>query len=466
MQDTSEQTVPVYEFNPGVQRRILAMMIFDASNFRLYAETVRPEYFGNIIFRDYAKIILDFCKKYGRPPVVDELAQQVGDLLVSKPQLSEAEYFSEFDSLLKIGAQGAEYVRDLIIKFAKHQAMQNALMKGADILKTQNDDNAGRILKLVENAVGIGTMSDNLGTFYFDRLDERILQRELGANRSQQTVRTGIPIIDEHMDGGLMRTELGIIMGPMKRGKTLFVMNLARNALIENVNVLHIVLEMSEVRLEDRYDSLITGIPRKELKALASEVKQKVDTFYNHPGVGKLVIKHFPAYTATVQTMENCINRLRTVHGFVPGLVIVDYLGLIATPGGRQNKVYDTGARYNIFGDHTKELISIAQKLNMAIWLVHQTTRGSLSKSTVQLEDSADSIQPLQDADVIITLNQKAAERRQSIIRLFIAGGRDVEDKKYAACRIDYRTGAMTPLSEAEQAQYNREGHRDAEPED
>lgn len=461
--DQQEPQEPVYDFNPGVQRRILAMMVFDLNNFLLFREIIKPEYFSNQIFRDYAKIVIDFGKKYGRPPVVDELAQQIGELLISRPQLLEADYFTEFDKI--IGTEGGfEFVRDITVKFAKHQAMQNALVKGATILKAQTDENYQRVLKLVEGAVNVGSTTDKMGVFYFERLDERIAQRELGANRAELSIATGIPILDGHMGGGLMRTELGIIMGPMKRGKTLFVMNLVRNAVLENIHVLHVVLEMSEVRLEDRYDSLISGITQKELKIRASEVKEKIDAFYNHPGVGKLVIKHFPAYTTSVSMIENCISRLNAVHGFIPNLVVVDYLGLIATPGGKNEKSYDTGTRYNIFGDHTKELISLAQKLNVAIWLLHQTTRGSLSKSTIQLEDSADSIQPLQDADVILTLNQNKREREQSVIRIFIAGGRDVEDKKYAACKIDYRTGSITPLSDTEQAQYDRNMHRDSEP--
>lgn len=457
----TEEQAAAYECNEGVQRRILAAMVYDGPNSQLYAEVVRPEYFTNRVFQDMAAAVLDFYKRYDRAPQLDELGNEVAALLEEKRSLPADEYVAELEKVAAAGARGSfDYARDEAVKFAKYRAMEVALLASAKILRLANYD---KICRLVDEARAIGDRHDGTGTLYLDDTPARIARREAGQNRAALAVPTGIPVVDMHMGGGLMRTELGILMGPMKRGKTIFAINLAKAAMLAGIDVLHIALEGSQLKLEDRYDANISGVSRKELKEKAGDVRAAVEKFKEHPGVGRLVIQHYPAYTATTQIFDGLINRLRAARGIRPGLVIVDYLGLLAVGGGKAVKTYDTGARYNIFGDHTKELIAIAQRHNAAVWLLHQTTRGSITKSTVGLEDSADSIQPLQDADVIVTLNQKASEKKDGIIRLFIAGGRDVEDKKYAACRVDYLTCRVEPLSEEEQGRYSRRQRYDEE---
>lgn len=453
MSNTSEPH-DTYQFNTGMQRRVLAMLVYDFTNIVTLSDIVKPEYFDNQVFQDLCRIVLEFYKKYKRAPYADEFAQQIGELLISKPFLPEDDYFGEFEKIREIGREGDyTFVYDQVTEFARYAAMKNALLAGTDILKTQRD--YARVAKMVEQARIVGDSRKATGVDYFAELDQRLENRETGIERKALTIPTEIPRLDEFMNGGLMRTELGIIMGPMKRGKTIVAMNFSRAALVNGINVCHIVLEMGERRIADRYDSLISGIPHAEMKIRALEVKARVHEFFSRPGIGKLVIRHYPALTATSAEIENFITQTRTMRGIEPGLLIVDYLGLMANVS--QTRTQDSSARYLMLGQHAKELISIAQKLNMGCWLIHQSTRASLTKDTVGLADSADSIEPIRDADIILTINQKASEAQNSMLRIYIAGGRDVEDKKSVVCRAHFPTYAISPLSEEEQRRYDHD---------
>jgi len=157
--DTSSR--PEYNYPSAFQQRILAMMVFDGPNFQLYERTIKPEYFENQVFRDIAEIIVDFYHSYSRPPQPDELLQKIGELLASNPNRPENEYFSEHRQICAIGpGEKFDCARDEVEAFAKYEAMRNALIEGAGILKEEKD--YGPIKKLVEKALEVSANGNSL----------------------------------------------------------------------------------------------------------------------------------------------------------------------------------------------------------------------------------------------------------------------------------------------------------------
>jgi len=170
-----------------------------------------------------------------------------------------------------------------------------------------------------------------------------------------------------------------------------------------------------------------------------------------------LNVKHYSAQSCSPMAIETHIRKLQLLHNFEPELIIVDYLGLMVS---NHKAIASSGDRYLMYGQITKELLGLAQRGGYAVWLLHQSTRGSKSKKTVDLEDSADSIEPMRDADLILTLNQVEEEQNTDSgsitkIRIFVAGGREVADrvgvdvaidKKY--CRIEELPQERRPTSD------------------
>jgi replicative DNA helicase len=125
---------------------------------------------------------------------------------------------------------------------------------------------------------------------------------------------------------------------------------------------------------------------------------------------------------------------MRAREKFIPALVIVDYLTLMITNG---RWVSRPGERYEVLGQICKELISLAQRYHVPVWLLHQATRGAKKKHTVDLDDSADSLEPMRDADMILTLNQDIEEAQVKKLRIFLAGGRKAKDRRTAHVIIE-----------------------------
>ena len=216
----------------------------------------------------------------------------------------------------------------------------------------------------------------------------------------------------------------------------------AVGALENYKNVLHVAMEGDQDRTQVLYDASISGVPKEQLRDREEDVRKAVDTFTNKSSqIGKLVVKHYPAQGCSAMTIDALMQTLSFTSGFKPDLLIVDYLGLMRSSDKNLKVELSSGGRYHLLGSITKELLALAQEHKVAIWLLHQTTRGSKSKGQVDLDDSADSIEPMRDADLILTLNQTKDEadpdNNPQKMRIFIAGGREMKDRAEIDVLID-----------------------------
>ena len=448
----------LYKFNYLIQKTIVAMIIFDVRNFLLYKQIIKPEFFDNLIFHDIVQIIFTFYEKYNRISNYAELLEEIGNfgenLILRGRSFSVDDYLLVIQDIYENPQQDKyDYTRDKVIEFAKDRAI---LQVADELEKMLKEKNYTGIRKKMEQALSIGKSVEEMGTFYFENMETRFANRAAGIDRYSITVPTGINEIDTALGGGIALAELGVIMAPMKRGKTIVGVNFAVGALCAKLhhrkrsyNVLHCTLEGSEERTEALYDSRISGVLKDDITMRNQEVQQAVMEFRNHENTGKLIIKHFPANTCSAYDIEACIQNLIAKESLRIDLIIVDYLGLMRSADKAFIYEGTSSGKYYLIGQITKELLSLAQRYKVAIWLLHQSTRGAIGKDTVDLDDSADSIEPMRDADLILTVNQTKEELRENKCRIYIAGGREVEDKKHIVLKMDKKRVKIESLIEA-----------------
>jgi len=163
--------------------------------------------------------------------------------------------------------------------------------------------------------------------------------------------------------------------------------------------------------------------------------------------MGKLIVKQYPAMQVSAFTIEAHMQKLKLMKGTTIDLIIIDYLGLMR-PADKDIKIEASGGgKYHMMDIITKELLALAHQYNIGIWLLHQSTRASRRRPLVDMEHSGDSILPMQDADVILTLNQEEEEAEKDgwqEIEFFVAGGREVKDRKKITLVIDKSTCIIT----------------------
>ena len=159
--DSTQIDNPTYEkvFGEELQRRIVAMMIYDHEALTEVKDIIRPENFGNPVLSDLAKIILDYRKEYGHGIDIDELTQELNAFLENPPRPLPFEvYRDQYIEILDGGAKqldkGFQYVLDQVLEWSKYQAFRQAILTSIDLLRYKKDY-AG-IMELFQNAMAIG----------------------------------------------------------------------------------------------------------------------------------------------------------------------------------------------------------------------------------------------------------------------------------------------------------------------
>jgi len=434
-----------YEFSTLMQIKIVAMMLFDRPTFVHSMDVVLSEYFENPVLKGMVEVIYSFYDRYENTPDHEEFLEECTKHF-GKTRISGKEWVEIFENVITTGEANVgkfEYIKDQVIAFARYQAVKQAVLTSAEELG--KDRNYEKILGEVEKAVLVGESSDSLGTDYFKDVNDRLKRRREGDTRMANAISTGVPGLDRALCGGLGGRELGILMSPMKRGKSTTVVFFGTGALKQGKNVLHLFFEGgSEDTIMSMYDACVSGVPKNELQDREPTVQSSIEDFLEQKHIGRLVVKSAPANAWSTRNIDALIQKLRMMENFEPDLIILDYLGLMRSADTSLKIEASSGGRYFLLGSITKELLNLKDKHKLAMWVVHQSTRSSKSKKgNVDLEDSGDSIEVMRDADLIITLNQTGDEADpetnpgEQKMRYFLAGGRAIPDRKQVHTIID-----------------------------
>jgi len=416
-----------FGFSEEIQRKLVSMLLFNEEAFVDNLEIIKPEFFDNPALSDMVRIISNFFRKYNRVPTSDEFLEELDSFIKEDKRKSE-EYLEIATNILEIGVlddSGFDYVRDKAREFARYQAVKRAILESGKVhMKKKNYE---AILTEVQDALLVGEGTQDLGLLYYEDLEDRLKRRREGRHdRRDIAIGTGIKSLDYKLRGGILRREMGIIMGPSKRGKSMTAVNFAAGASFQGHNVLHLFFEGgSEDIISDMYDSCISDIPYSELKDREDEVRKAVVEYHGSPVNGRIVLKFFPSNSCSVLTIESYLRKLKTIEKFVPDVLILDYLGLMIPA---DYSFINKGDRYSAFSQIVKEIMRLSQRHDFATWLLHQSTRSSFKKDIIRMDDSADSMEPMRHADIILTLNQSQEdeEAEPQKFRIHAAGGRHI----------------------------------------
>jgi hypothetical protein len=94
-----------------------------------------------------------------------------------------------------------------------------------------------------------------------------------------------------------------------------------------------------------------------------------------------------------------------------------------------------------------KELRGIAVSRNLALACVSQSHRSAAKSKQVGVENVAEAYSKIAHSDTVITYTQTAAEQKLGLARLFVAAGRNDEDRFTIVISQSYSTGQFVVYS-------------------
>ena len=223
----------------------------------------------------------------------------------------------------------------------------------------------------------------------FDEL-ERLYER----GESITGVPTGYRDVDEQLSG-LQPSNLVVVGARPSMGKTAFALGLASHAAMQGTPVLFFSLEMGHLEIAQRVLCAEARVDATRLRngRLLDSDWGKISSAIGRIGTAKLYVDDNP--NVTVMDIRAKARRMRSREGL--GLVVVDYLQLMRSPSGAENRQVE-------ISEISRGLKILARELRIPVVALSQLSRALETRSDKRpvLADLRESGAIEQDADVVM----------------------------------------------------------------
>ena len=452
------------QLNAAVQECLLAILFYDKQNASAAAALVPPKLYDPF-FTDLAKAGAGYLTEYGQPA-----GEHAIDLLhtLCERQPKNAEFYRRIHSsiLATKDSINCEYVLKQAGVFMRYQKLKRGLADAITSLERENEEGLLEAERTLSNSLKQTYDLFDPGAFLSD--PQRALR--FFDTEMVDAYPTGIPELDDR-NLGPARKRLHLFTAPAKAGKSWWLVNLARNALLSQKSVLYITLELGEEEVCQRiFQALFSITKRKEAVKLQRFERDELGRFVRfeekellkRPAMADshireflsakqrplkqkppLLVRQFP--TLSIDQLNGYLDMLESQHKFLPDLLLLDYVTLLDT----DSKNY----RISI-GDNGRKLRAICVDRNLAGATASQANREGSKSRWVTKEHTAEDISLSATADVQITYNQTQAEHELGLARLFVAAGRTERDRFSVLISQSYALGQFVMDSAAFTSDY------------
>lgn len=395
------------------QYKLVRELTDDKELFKELSSVIDQNMFTDPSLKTYVGVMKEFYEKYDSVPSYDNI--QIKLFEKSHSDTEREFYTAIIDKIKHTPTDGSEYIRDTATKFFKQQ---NIIKTANEILKIAGNgdvSNYDRCVELLNNALNAGSYND-LGSGVFDNEEETL------SDDYRIPIPTGIDGIDETLEGGLGKGELGVIVGPSSFGKTSLTTAIAGYASTykceqnnyEGFKVLQIVFEDRVKQIQRKHFGRITGIESKDLgkPEYISTVKEQLEHYDGREMMEEnLRILRLPSGEKTAWDIERIIKRFIN-SGFRPDLVIVDYFECLA------HRKDPTLSQWEHEGRTMRKFEAMAGTLNMGFWIPLQGTKESVNLELVTMDKAGGSFKKIQIAHIVMSIarsNEDIAENKATI---------------------------------------------------
>jgi KaiC/GvpD/RAD55 family RecA-like ATPase len=256
---------------------------------------------------------------------------------------------------------------------------------------------------------------------------------------SNLTFSSGYDYIDFCLGGGFSAKGLYVFLGQPKVGKTLWLGNIATQAIRASNNVAIITLELNDRKYMKRLGSNLLGIRMSEYKDSAENdalIKKKVTNlaFENLRTPGELVVKEFPTSQASAIDVENWLTKVEQIMGMKFKIVIIDYINIMKN--WRNPNSENT---YMKIKQIAEDLRAAAQRNQWAIVTATQTKQSEFDATDLSMNSASESSGLVATVDGMFGIIQDPMMYTNNEYKLKLLANRDEGYKNsYKKFIVDY----------------------------
>lgn len=325
------------------QKLLIEYIISSPDVFALCSSILKPTYFDRDL-RGAVSFVHRYYDLYNTVPDTDQILAESGVELQHR----------------EINKDKIEYCSQEIESFCRRRAIEEAVLASPALIEKGD---YGQIETLLKEALTV-SLHRNLGIDFFDMIKERL------ENRQDEDVvySSGWKDFDARMNGGISRRTITLFSANSGGGKSITMSNIGINFMDQGLNVLYLSLELYEDMVDDRYIQMFTGINKPEFGKRIPEIEKMIGNYDN----GNLNITYMPAGT-TSNDIRAYLKEFELKKGFVPDVLIVDYLDLMGT-----NERISADNVFEKDKQATEQLRNILVDYNMIGITASQQNRGAI----------------------------------------------------------------------------------------
>ena len=357
--------------------------------------------------KSFVQLIKGYREKYGSQPSRDTMLTILRAEIDDEDELIQKQmrdYFTRICSS-EANVEGVDHIKEVALDFCKKQKLKEAMIKSVKLIQSSSYE---EISKIINDALKLG-VDNNIGYEYLKDFEERFMIK------ARNPVGTGWKTFDSLIKGGLGRGELGVVIAPTGAGKSMALVHLGAQAILDGLTVVHYTLELQETVVATRYDSCITGIDLSNIHSRKEDVHKQIKNLD-----GKLIVKEYPTKSASTQTLRNHLEKLKR-RGENIDMIIVDYGDLL-------RPIRYLKERRNELESIYEELRGMAQIFECPIWTASQTNRSGLNAEVITMESISEAFNKCFVADFIFTISRTIEDKVNNEGRAFIAKNRNGPD--------------------------------------
>jgi len=368
------------EYSLDLQKIFVEFLSHDHESF-VRVNGILDSMFFDRSLRSTIEFIQEHASEYGAVPTPAQIKAKTG---------------TQLEGLESIDERHQNWFIDEFEQFAKHKALEAAILSSADLLEKNE---YGAVEKLIKDAVQIGLAKD-MGTDYWESPAERIER----VRNNRGGVSTGWKDVDSKLYGGFNRGELNIFAASSGGGKSLFLQNLALNWALAGLNVVYVSLELSEELCSLRLDSMLTGYSTTDVFKNAGDVDLKVRM--QAKGSGALQIVQL-RNGITVNDLTSYVKELEVKSNTKIDAILVDYLDLMM-PAQRKVPPSDLFIKDKFVSE---ELRNFAIDHDILLATASQLNRGAVEEIEFDHSHISGGLSKIQTADNVIGIFTSQAMR-------------------------------------------------------
>ena len=391
-----------------IEQIILTNLIHNEDFTRKVIPFIKAEYFQDGVEKVVFETIWNYVENYKANPTTETLVIDVQKVVQNEEQHKAC---LEYIEKISPGNSDQEWLIKETEEWCKERAVYNAILNGIHIIDGKDKKRTPEVLPSILSEALAVSFDTNIGHDYTEQSEDRFEFY----HAKEDKIPFDLDFFNKITKGGLPNKTLNVALAGTGVGKSLFMVHVASNCLMQGKNVLYVSLEMAEERIAERIDANLMNVTMDDLRDLPRHMYENKFERIQKKTQGKLIIKEYPTASAHCGHFRSLLNELKLKKDFSPDILFIDYINICASSRFKSGIVNS----YTYIKAIAEEMRGLAVEFGIPIVSATQTTRQGFVSTDIGLEDTSESFGLPAPADLMFALisTDELQELNQMVVK-------------------------------------------------